>query len=946
MAISKLEHFRGTRMSRFAAVAAVAGLAACAALFGTAPARAHGDTSIPLFVAADGENRGDCSDAAAPCRSIGYALRHAGKGTLIRVAGGRYALDDTGDLFLVLSGVVEVSGGYDRGSGFARRSADAVSIVTGVPREYREALRERGFHVIADAKGQQPVKAAALARKTGQLLELHGKLQQGLSAGPCVGGTANGLACDSVDLLAHVPLTTISARPRAGNDVWGLVDLNSGREYAIAGYDLGTAVIDITDPAAPREVGFVDGQSAVWRDIKVYQHFDTAAGRYRAYAYVTTDGSTDGLFVIDLGGLPHRVARLNYPSPFSNAHNVYSTSTDFSTGLSLTATPHLIVAGSNLGAGQYRAYSLTDPAAPRFVPGSSVGNTLASGDRSYMHDAASLLIDDGRVASCANATTRCELLLDFNEEKLEIWDITDIADPQHLNAGSPEYAERGYVHSGWWSEDRQYAFVHDELDERSFASLNTTLRVFSLANLANPQLVGRWTGPTDAIDHNGYVRGNRYYMSNYSRGLTVLDISDPTVPREVGRLDTFPFSDSQNFVGAWGAFPFFPSGTIAVSDISEGLYLTADRSRDVPAGSFAFGSPTFGVTEGGAVDIVVAREGGTTGSVSVDLEVVHATADEDDYLLATATLTWADGEAAPRSALLTATPDGVGEDLEMLIVRLVNPGGGATLADGGLARVYVGDAGSGSTLGLFEDAINVSERGFGKAIVVVVRGGSAIGAASVDYSMTAGSAQAGADFNGTVSGTLTWADGDADPKYLEFELADDGIAESDEFFELSFGNAGGAAFDGAAVARITIEDGSGSNVAPNAVVPAGLTAAETSSVTLDGSGSNDPNGDTLSYAWTQIAGPAVTLSAATSAITTFTAPSVRSDSLLQFRLTVSDPGGLTDSATVAVTVTNSGGSAGGGSGGGAAGLLLLIAAAGAAACRRHRRQRATRKDAA
>ncbi len=112
------------------------------------------------------------------------------------------------------------------------------------------------------------------------------------AATPCVGGMAAGFPCDAVDLLSQVEFVDVSATPTAANDVWGFVDLNTGREYAFAGFNLGTAVFDITDPENPREVGFVAGQDAIWRDIKVYQFFDSVADRWKAYAYVTTDGAS------------------------------------------------------------------------------------------------------------------------------------------------------------------------------------------------------------------------------------------------------------------------------------------------------------------------------------------------------------------------------------------------------------------------------------------------------------------------------------------------------------------------------------------------------------------------------------------------------------------------------------------------------------------------------
>jgi hypothetical protein len=76
-------------------------------------------------------------------------------------------------------------------------------------------------------------------------------------------------------------------------------------------------------------------------------------------------------------------------------------------------------------------------------------------------------------------------------------------------------------------------------------------------------------------------------------------------------------------------------------------------------------------------------------------------------------------------------------------------------------------------------------------------------------------------------------------------------------------------------------------------IPAGL-------VTLNGQGSYDPAGEFLTYQWTQIAGPAVTLSAPTAAVTTFTATDGQRYS---FRLTVKNTDNQTDTATTNVSTT-------------------------------------------
>ncbi len=70
-------------------------------------------------------------------------------------------------------------------------------------------------------------------------------------------------------------------------------------------------------------------------------------------------------------------------------------------------------------------------------------------------------------------------------------------------------------------------------------------------------------------------------------------------------------------------------------------------------------------------------------------------------------------------------------------------------------------------------------------------------------------------------------------------------------------------------------------------------------VTLNGSGSYDPLGETLAYSWTQIAGPTVTITNATSAIATFPALAGQT---YAFRLTVRNTDGLQGSATTTVSV--------------------------------------------
>jgi hypothetical protein len=67
--------------------------------------------------------------------------------------------------------------------------------------------------------------------------------------------------------------------------------------------------------------------------------------------------------------------------------------------------------------------------------------------------------------------------------------------------------------------------------------------------------------------------GPRRLEANYTAGLHVFDACDPQAPVLVGHFDTFPSSDTSDFSGAWSNYPFFASGTVIVSDRSNGLFV-------------------------------------------------------------------------------------------------------------------------------------------------------------------------------------------------------------------------------------------------------------------------------------------------------------------------------------------------------------------------------------
>jgi hypothetical protein len=92
------------------------------------------------------------------------------------------------------------------------------------------------------------------------------------------------------------------------------------------------------------------------------------------------------------------------------------------------------------------------------------------------------------------------------------------------------------------------------------------------------------------------------------------------------------------------------------------------------------------------------------------------------------------------------------------------------------------------------------------------------------------------------------------------------------------------------------------NQTPTAVAGPDQIVAKQDLVSLNGTGSSDPDGDSLTYTWTQLSGGSVTLSSRYSDRPSFTAPNVTGDVVLQ--LVVSDEAVSSAADTVTITITN------------------------------------------
>ena len=370
-----------------------------------------------------------------------------------------------------------------------------------------------------------------------------------LSGTPCDNGMAGIYPCLGYDLLAKISLETFGSE--AANDNWGWVDIESGKEYVLSGLDDGTAFIDISDPKNPIFLGKLPTETTVspWRDIKVYEN----------HAFIVSEAPEHGLQVFDLTRLrlldKYQIftpdARL---TDFGNAHNIWINQ----------ESGYAYVFGSKLYQGGPVFIDISNPKNPKLQGGYA--------DDSYTHDA-QIVIYDGPDTKYKGR----EVLFGSNSDggennQIIIIDITDKSNPIRIN--SITYTNGGYSHQGFLSEDHQYFFLGDELDELKYGAPTQT-RIFDLTSLSNPTLHVNYFGGVNAIDHNGYIKGNKFYLASYTAGLRVLDISQVQNKSvtEIGFFDTYPFNNNPKFNGVWSIYPFFESGVIAINDIDSGLFL-------------------------------------------------------------------------------------------------------------------------------------------------------------------------------------------------------------------------------------------------------------------------------------------------------------------------------------------------------------------------------------
>lgn len=364
---------------------------------------------------------------------------------------------------------------------------------------------------------------------------------------PCENGFVNEYPCDNVDMWSFMSIDDLGGAPNL-NDIWGWTDIASGREFALVGKANGVSFVDITDPEHPVYMGDLPthNTNSLWRDVKVIGD----------YAYIGAEANMHGMQVFDLTQLltatdfPITFEETAHYAGFGKSHNIIANE----------ESNYVIGVGTSTFEGGLHIVDVSDPLNPVLVG--------AFGEDGYTHDAQAVNYHGPDKDYCG-----AEIVFACNEDAITIVDVTVKDDCQLI--ASQGYAESGYTHQGWLTEDHQYFLANDELDEINGDAEMTRTFVWDVRDLDAPELIGIYEGNSTSIDHNLYTRWDMVFASNYRSGLRVLDASRASqgVMVEKAYFDVQPDDDDVSFSGTWSNYCYFPSGVVVVTDMYSGLFV-------------------------------------------------------------------------------------------------------------------------------------------------------------------------------------------------------------------------------------------------------------------------------------------------------------------------------------------------------------------------------------
>lgn len=306
-------------------------------------------------------------------------------------------------------------------------------------------------------------------------------------------------------------------------NIWGHVD-SLGNEYALVGASLGLSIVNVTDPDNPFEVAQIPGPNNLWKEVKTWQ----------GYAYVVSEGG-NGVQIVNLNNLPSTNIPYQYWQPTidnQTLNAIHALHID---------NGKLYLYGGDINPGGCIVADLSNPWSPVY---------LGRYSQNYIHD--------GYVR---NDTLYGGHIYDG------YFSIMDLSNPATPVVLATQPTPGNFTHNTWLSDDSKTLFTTDEVSDSYLTS-------YDISDINNIVELDRFqtTPGSGSVVHNTHINDDWAVTSWYRDGVSIVDGHRPQNLIEVGRYDTYSGS-GDGFDGAWGVYPFLPSGNLVVSNIDEGLFV-------------------------------------------------------------------------------------------------------------------------------------------------------------------------------------------------------------------------------------------------------------------------------------------------------------------------------------------------------------------------------------
>ncbi len=396
--------------------------------------------------------------------------------------------------------------------------------------------------------------------------------------------------------LSLIGFLDLQQNPGTTSDVWA-----HGNFAYVGGFGGGTTVkvVDISDPTDPRlvtELTTPDGSSP--QDVKVAR-INTKFFRGDLLAVANDFGNAPPPF----GGIqlwdvtdPLNPVQLSAPriAPIHNLFLFQKGNRAFvllvSGFLEVASNPPSIFApffAQHMG--DFVIVEVTDPANPQVIADWGAGK-----DGGFPFGFPFPIPPIGFPANCldplvcrgASASVFCHdvwvntqgtvAYLSYWDLGLILLDISDPTNPTFIGRGiePPTFgSDEGNLHVAVPAQGGNLVVVGDE----DFAPGPWGfLRVFDSSDPSSPEQIGAFatpgalgSGPATATMHNIIVRGSRAYLSWYFEGISIVDISQPSRPREIASFIPNPAETSPGLF--WGIYEH--KDLILATDIIGGLFI-------------------------------------------------------------------------------------------------------------------------------------------------------------------------------------------------------------------------------------------------------------------------------------------------------------------------------------------------------------------------------------